>query len=178
VSPYVPGSQFAGSSIDAPAGQKLPGLHWSQLLAPSDCWYLPATHSSQRPMPSLGAMLPGEHCVRVVDWSGQKWPRLHELHAAALPALVAPEYVPARQGIGALAPCSQYEPRSQALHAVVPVWSCQLPGAHRAHRPILVFGATLPGRHACGWPRPPGHSKPTAHGRQSSLLVNVMLLLM
>ena len=103
----VPGPHAAGSSSDAPIGQKLPRPHASQWVAPTLCWKEPGGHSSHAAAPSLAAKLPAAHGHGAVLAAAHACPAEQGLHSAARDRSVAFEKLPAPQTSGADAPSGQ-----------------------------------------------------------------------
>jgi len=71
---YVPSSHAAGSSSDAPIGQKLPRPHGRHLSAPVAFWYVPALHGLHTALREPNANVPARHATGVTMPVVQAWP--------------------------------------------------------------------------------------------------------
>ena len=118
-------------------------------------------------------IVPAAHWVGAVEPVEQKLPAGQGSQSLAAWLPVALEYVVARHGSAAAAPCGQYDPAGQSLHVVSPGVSWYLPPAHAVHSdaPPLEI---VPAAHWVGVVLPVEQKEPAGHGVQSpasSLLV-------
>ena len=121
--------------------------------------------------------MPGLHCVSTVDPAGQNEPIGQLVHCDSCDSRGVLEYVPSRQGSGAEAPASQYEPAVHAKHAVSPCSSWYLPASHPSHVGCCVLGCTMPGLQGVAAVEPVEQKLPTGQAVHCSSLASRVELL-
>ena len=116
-------------------------------VEPGASWKRPAVHCSHTAWPATGVNVPGAHRAWAVEPGAHEEPVGQAVQSEALPSPTSFEYVPARQGSSADAPCGQKVPSPHILHAVAPEPSWKLPAVHGLHAACSTISVNVPGEH-------------------------------
>jgi len=96
-----------GSAAAAPSAQKLPAVHGLHAVAPASSWYVPPGQSVHVSALAAALNVPGAHGVCAVEPVEHAEPLGQSVQPLDVPSPVELEYVPARHGSAAAAPCLQ-----------------------------------------------------------------------
>ena len=104
------------SGVEAPSGQKVPGVHVRHAVRPLAFWYLPASQATHSDWRLSGLTVPGAHGVAAAEPIEQKEPAGHSTQSSSLVIerlsadIAALWWRPCGQGSAAEAPARQYVP--------------------------------------------------------------------